>query len=270
MTKTLVVPLDGSQLAERALDLALPLARRLDAEIRLVTTRWNGDIAPAARYLEATAALCDSAVVSTYVAPDEQPAIAVGTAVLESPEPAVVMATHGRGAMGAAVLGSVATDVVRCVRAPVVLVGPDAVVHPLETVVVPLDGSARSESVLPTAEEWARALGVPVHLLAVPQPTGVEGLYTVDDEFVVTERRMEHACVSLRDRGVDASYVVRPAVLPARAIVRFARELPGSLLCMSTHGRTGLARVALGGVTMAVVRHASCPVLCVRPRDLVE
>ena len=270
MTKTLIVPLDGSPDAERAVGPAATLARALGADIRLVSAEWDGGAPRAGRYLNAVAALCGVSVIDTRVVADVEPVRAIDAVVAESPEPAVVMATHGRGAVGAAVLGSVASGVVREVDAPVVLVGPNVLnVDAFETLVVPLDGSARSEAVLPTAEQWARTLDVPMRFLAVPEPSGIEGLYTVDDGFVLTEQRLERACVSMRDHGIDASYAITPSLLPARAIVRFVRNMPHSLLCMSTHGRAGIARVAVGSVTMGVVRSAPCPVVCTRPRDLV-
>jgi nucleotide-binding universal stress UspA family protein len=51
-------------------------------------------------------------------------------------------------------------------------------------------------------------------------------------------------------------------------IVELAETLDASMIAMGTHGRTGLARVALGSVTMAVAHRAPCPVLTVRPAHL--
>lgn len=266
MTKTLVIPLDGSAVAERAVEHAVVLARTFGAEIQLVTTPWDGDTERPARYLDAVAALCGAPSVGTHVARDPQPALAIETAVQESPDPTVVMATRGRGPVGAAVLGSVAASVIREVHAPVAFVGPAArCVEAFETVVVPLDGSARAEAVLPLAGAWARALDVPARLLAVTGPTGVDGLSSDDDEYAVTRQRLDHARALLEERGVAASSEVVPAVLPARTIIHFVRRAPAPLVCMATHGRTGLARVAVGSVAMAVVRSAPCPVLCTRP-----
>jgi nucleotide-binding universal stress UspA family protein len=54
----------------------------------------------------------------------------------------------------------------------------------------------------------------------------------------------------------------------AREIVVFAAQRPRAMLGMTTHGRSGMARVSVGSVTMDVVRHASCPVFVVRSLDL--
>lgn len=52
---------------------------------------------------------------------------------------------------------------------------------------------------------------------------------------------------------------------PAAEIVAAAQELKADLLCIGTHGRTGLAHFLLGSVAERIVRHAPCPVLTVRP-----
>ena len=64
--------------------------------------------------------------------------------------------------------------------------------------------------------------------------------------------------------GVDV-HVVRN-YRPADAIHELAHRLGASLIVMSTHGRTGLARIALGSVAMDVVRNSECPVLVDRGR----
>jgi len=54
--------------------------------------------------------------------------------------------------------------------------------------------------------------------------------------------------------------------VPSDEIVSAAKELNADLLCISTHGRTGLAHFFLGSVAEKIVRYAPCPVLTVRPR----
>jgi universal stress protein A len=52
---------------------------------------------------------------------------------------------------------------------------------------------------------------------------------------------------------------------PAAEIVSAAEDLKADLLCIGTHGRTGIAHFLLGSVAERIVRHAPCPVLTVRP-----
>jgi universal stress protein A len=51
----------------------------------------------------------------------------------------------------------------------------------------------------------------------------------------------------------------------AKAIVTVAREIKPDVIVMSTHGRSGLARLVLGSVTDSVIREAPCPVVTIRP-----
>jgi nucleotide-binding universal stress UspA family protein len=70
--------------------------------------------------------------------------------------------------------------------------------------------------------------------------------------------------LDLRDRGVDnlrAETLEGPA---ADKIIDLARATPGSLIAISTHGRSGVRRWMLGSVTENVVRHATSPVLILR------
>src|SRR5215218_8713131 len=54
---------------------------------------------------------------------------------------------------------------------------------------------------------------------------------------------------------------------PAGEIDAAAKDLGADLICVSTHGRTGLAHLLLGSVAEKIVRHAPCPVLVVRPKS---
>ena len=58
--------------------------------------------------------------------------------------------------------------------------------------------------------------------------------------------------------------------LVAAAITEFAAGRRGTLLALATHGRTGLARMTMGSVSMGIVRHATVPVLVVRPPDVTD
>jgi nucleotide-binding universal stress UspA family protein len=72
----------------------------------------------------------------------------------------------------------------------------------------------------------------------------------------------------LDERGVRATYEVVDGLDAAEVIVTDAVESSVSFIVLATHGRTGLARVALGSVAMRVVHHSPCPVLVVRPQAL--
>jgi nucleotide-binding universal stress UspA family protein len=172
------------------------------------------------------------------------------------------MATHARGRLGHALAGSVAEDVVRTSGVPVVLVGPKCADEPdLDgPVLVAVDGSERSNVIVPVASAWALALGTTAVLVHVFHPLDVEtatrpetvigdarGLFA--DELEVETRLV---------RGHDA----------AGAIVEVAREVRPALVAVATHGRSGLARVTLGSVATAVLRRSEWPVLVTRSHAL--
>ena len=69
--------------------------------------------------------------------------------------------------------------------------------------------------------------------------------------------------VELQEAGVSAEYVSARGS-PERIVVDTARDKEADLIVMGTHGRTGLAHIALGSVAERVVRDAHCPVLTVR------
>ena len=139
---------------------------------------------------------------------------------------------------------------------------------PVKTVVVPIDFSKTSFEAL----ETARSL--------VENPSGLHTIYvlehlsalhpgmvweTMDDaeRLECAEQALEKA---LSDRGLSGGGVHTTTTVgnPALEVARFAETIGADLLVVASHGRTGLARVALGSVAERVVRYATCPVLVVK------
>lgn len=69
-----------------------------------------------------------------------------------------------------------------------------------------------------------------------------------------------------RAEGLSASLEFLPIGKPGNEIVKAAREWPADIIVIGSHGRGGAARLLLGSVAEAVIRHAPCPVLVVRAR----
>lgn len=153
-----------------------------------------------------------------------------------------------------------------------------------QRILVPHDGSAFAERVLPHAVEIARRFDAEVILLEViPPPT--PALFTAGGESEAAAdmalqeiaqaqeelRREGHARLGalvrqLAAQGVRASYRLVDGD-PPRAINTFARENGIDLIAMTSHGRTGLVRAILGSVTDLVLREATTPVLVVRASE---
>lgn len=298
MFRTVMVPLDGSTFAEAALPLARAVVDRIDgATLRLVTvhepvpTFAQADWEASARewsehYLsEVTRRLGDSsrstiesAVLSGSVAVELEKAAEEGVDLL-------VMATHGRGMLSRAWLGSVADHFVRHSPCPVLLARPrtsedeapaPAEVPDIEHILVALDGSDFGETVLPQAERLAELFGASITLVQViAYPLEIASPYlphTVQmNQQVVEEAKagahtyLEGLAGPLREKGIDADAHVEVDTQAGHGILRAAEDTGVDLIAMATHARTGVKRTFLGSTADKVVRGAQRPVFLHRP-----
>jgi nucleotide-binding universal stress UspA family protein len=292
MYRVIVVPVDGSVFSEGALPLATSLARLTGARLDLVqvieppaidgAAPWLGDLETrAAEYVGLLAEALRAAgapEVVTHVL-DGPVAKRIKSHVEDAGGDLVVMATHGRGALTRSWLGSVADRLVRTSPVPVLLIRPTESDHPsfqrardIRHILVPIDGSAESESVVDPVSELAIPLAAEITLLRViedPLPPGLvflPGGLQDSDELVdeaVKEARAHLADLAghVERRGVAVRVELLVDESPASAILKHADEAPVDLIAMSTHGRGGLERVVLGSVADKVVRASKTPVL---------
>ncbi len=299
--KTIVVPLDGSALAEQALPWATAIAEKTRAKLRLILVHES----PSLPLDEATARLFTKVELATRTAQRDylrrqaariksERQVQVVTATLQgTPGPAleryldemtadlVVMTTHARGGLQRAWLGSVADRLVRSLDVPMLLVRPTDVVSPeaigtVREILVPLDGSRRAEAALAPALAMASAFGARLVLLQavypVPLVTDPPTSFPmeIDDELTAMQRGQAQDYVDgLAERisagGVPASGA---AVLGTSAFdaIESAARAPGTgMVVLATHGRGGLRRLVLGSVADKLVRGGRLPVLVTRP-----
>jgi nucleotide-binding universal stress UspA family protein len=254
-----LVPLDGSPTAERALVPGVDLASRTGVPLRVLRRALADEKEEAAEYLDAVAARyvgrtnVRTRLVDMEAIPD---AITVAT----SPGTLVCMASHGRGRREA-LLGSVTEVVLRSLRRPVLVVGPKApAVTTLRRgrVIACLDGSELAERTLGPAKAWARCLGRPLWLAQVaPSGVPVEGRSGGD---VVEAGAL--AALAREVGGVEGWDVLHDRDVP-RALAAMAEDWPAALLVMATHGRSGWDRLRLGSATATTIHRAPAPVLVV-------
>ncbi|MBI4498462.1 MAG: universal stress protein [Chloroflexi bacterium] len=190
----------------------------------------------------------------------------------------IALATHGRSGLQRWLYGSVADKVLHAAHVPLLLVRPSAepaeLPQQIRQVVVPLDGSPLAETVLPQALVLASRLGVPVVLLRAVESVYIFGEPTASTTFAyedlleevqqVAQQYLEGMAANLESLGITVQTVV-PVGSPARAIITYVQDHPGSLVLMATHGRTGITHLLLGSVARRVVQHLGAPVLVVRP-----
>jgi nucleotide-binding universal stress UspA family protein len=296
---TLLVPLDGSELAE----LALPYAVRFAADRggRLVLTR--AALAPPPSGLdwerqqlaamdEATAYLAGVAEkLATRVPVATAPlyghaADAILAAAEQCGADSIVMATHGRTGLAHLLHGSVAEAVLRRSPVPVFVVSArpgEAAAPPFDSasarILVPLDGSALALAALPVALEIVGPTGELVLCSVAPAPDHVERdesgqvrAYLDQQEGAVRREALDYL------RAVEAQVKQQRPDLQVSLDVRIGDPAPGiamaeialavDLVVMATHGRTGIRRAVLGSVAGAVLTAGSVPVLLVSPAAL--
>jgi nucleotide-binding universal stress UspA family protein len=175
----------------------------------------------------------------------------------------VAMSTHGQSGFRSRVLGSVILEVLRRVDVPVLAIRPGSTAGPWTRIMVALDGSPRGEQILEDVVPLARKFGATVDLVQVLLPAiRMAGIGEIPGIEMTEDPRPYLARVKQRVQaeGVAAT----TTVLEGRAaseLLRHAEDSASSLLCMTTHGRTGLSRVLLGSIADEVIREASCPVL---------
>ena len=96
-------------------------------------------------------------------------------------------------------------------------------------------------------------------------------MYGPPSESYLNHLRKELRCIRPSDPETHVEYLMTEGD-PAAAILKAAREIPGELIVMGTHGRTGLNRLLMGSVAEEVIRKAPCLVLTVNsevPADLI-
>jgi nucleotide-binding universal stress UspA family protein len=145
-----------------------------------------------------------------------------------------------------------------------------------ERIVVPLDGSDVAERALPHAETLTRALDLPLHLVRVVDTSAVNLLgagFPVEQASVAVmfdaitaeqdaaREHLETVARQLEGRVRRASVEVRAGFVVTELL---AALRPGDLMVLTTHGRSGIARLVFGSVAEGVVRRSSVPVLLVR------
>lgn len=123
-------------------------------------------------------------------------------------------------------------------------------------ILVPLDESTLAEQSLGTAAAIARQSGGSISLVLADE-------HRVAEENIYLRKLSDELS---RGAGIPVDSKVEHG-RPADVICRRAHDIGADLIVMTSHGRTGLSRLWMGSVADGVVRHASVPVLIVRPRE---
>ncbi len=297
MFRSIIVPLDGSPLAARAVPLVVALA---DAATTItlvgVADVWNDTYGTYGAAEEETLLrdllARDLAAMAT---PLRERGLSVreevrrGDAATEILACAadqgadlIAMTTHGRTGVARWVIGSVATRVLRGGAMPTLIVRPDAVQRPnadtasIRTVIVPLDGSDRAAQSLAAARRVAEGCDATIAVVRVvddrwayPVMTGMEVYASVyapvamADLRAEAERDVQATAAHLRHCGFRATATILVGD-PAAQLVDHIAAQEDALVVMSSHGRTGLDRWVFGSVAEKLIAHVHTPLLVLR------
>ena len=288
MYHRILVPLDGSELAELALVPAALLARRFNAQLWLIFVLVPVPLESGSSVRLARAAVdqaqeylqdvqrrfeADGLAVRAIVRWGD-PAGEILAAAQEGHADLIAMATHGRGGLGRWMIGSVADRVVRTATIPVLVVPARAAAAArrpgFRRLLVPLDGSALAEEALPHALLIARMFNATVELLSVvPRSdlTAYPESWFPDLEYEALkeqrQRYLHDLVARLQQEGLQVVAALEAGDVP-ETIVRIAQSRAADLIVMATHGRGGITRWMLGSVAAKLLAAAPVPLLLVR------
>jgi len=264
MYKRILVPVDGSEFAEQMIPHATAIARATGAGVTLL--RVVSDAADQADARDHVVKRAESVgAEGLCIVAKGEAADAIRVEAERVPGTLVALSSHGRSGAAEAIFGSVALDVLRGSRAPILVFRPDsrtsaAPVPKIGRIVVPLDGSKESESIVPQAAEFAKWLGARIVVVSVldPSPRLAPGIPAGD----VQESSYVHGrATDIAQRyGVATGWEVLHGD-PKEAIPQFVRSLGDAMLAMTTHGRSALRTVVAGSCTASCLREAGVPVL---------
>jgi len=297
MFERILLPLDGSEIAEAALPYGEELGRKLGAEIilfhvcgpehqqyermhQMYLDRLAETVARNMRKGQPKGKQVKVIIKVEAGEPQEN----ICNLVKKSDVDLIIMtAVSASGTKVARMLGSVTDHVCRTVPIPVMLIRPQNVQRTedknrlISRILLPLDGSDLSKIALPVGEELATKLKASITLFQmarVAQPyvdyaaTGFYVDYTKLNEYEEKLVRAETIALEkeLRDKGLTVTHSVTSDLDAADEIIKVGKKVGADLVVMSTHGRSGLRRWIFGSVAEKVLRHGEIPLLLVHAR----
>ncbi len=301
MSKMIMAPTDGSGFDREAIQVALRIAERSHAKVRLVRVHCTG----AFFGMESSP---EAATVSVKVLEQERERILnelynlaadcrilsdvdIDVSLEDGPVPdalhayakrnkvdLIVMSSHGRGGIARLSLGSFTDSLIRRTSIPVLVVKP----HPsyvnsqvpcaFKRIVVSLDGSSVAERILPEVAALAKLEESELTLLRVLVPRtssqrAAANEFTPwwDKDVAAAEAYLFRTADNLRQGGIRTRTDVVIGENVAKSIADYAVRESADLVAIATHGRGGLSRALMGSVADAVTRISNTSLLVLRP-----
>lgn len=281
----IIVPLDGSDFAERPLSFAQSIAHAYNAQVTFLTVmppvkarlsntprrsdsdehdqEWRQQEA----YLDNLAQGFHRAGINAeYTVQSGAVVQQIDAFAAESRADLILMSTHGRSGMERWLIGSVANKLIRRMSTPILLVRPTVAWRSrwsqFKRLLVALDGSPTAEYILPYAVSLASHFGSEIILLSVP--SGQED--AINLEYTESIRMyLEHILETIRAEHIEAQAIVTGSSA-ASTIINVCENEEADLIMMTTHGFSGLDHFMLGSVAERVIQHTVAPVFLVPSR----
>lgn len=305
MYKVIMAPTEGSDTEKHALSVAVKLAQRFDAVLRLVRVQTaplviesvprppvleiteetlRAERLARLRKLEALGVQLRSlGEIRVITALEDGP---VASALRDYAEKfkvdLVVMSSHARGGVKRVALGSVTDYLIRHTNIPVLVVKQPAsflAATPQETVgriVVPLDGSALAAQILPAVSVLALRLNATVSLLQVLTPLTYAqkqimqpGLPWWDTDIALAKEYLADAASYLSAEGVAVTTDVILGEDVSVAILDYAARMRADLIAIATSGKGGMSRFVFGTVADEITRRSLVSLLVFHPKTAV-
>ncbi len=292
MFKRLLVPLDGSHLAESALPAAVSLSETLKAPVTLLhiieqdapeavhRDRHLTEPAEAEAYLRSVAKRFKVEVKThVHTAPVADVAESIVSHATEEFQPdLIILTSHGNGGMHELLFGTIAQQVTATGGTPVLLLKPNEAITPfkLKNILVPLDNESIHDAVLPSAEELAKAYQAQLDLLCVVPTLSTDSgehaaagtmlpitaaAYLDMAEEIAREHFQSHVEAFQKAKIQSIAEIARGD--PATVIAKTAENNEADMILFGTHGRSGLNAFWNRSVAAAVARRSRIPLLLI-------
>ena len=288
--RRILVPPDGSELAERALPPAIAFSEAMSSQIiffravdksflpsdpylyQRMIDRHESEVAFYLRSLQSRSLF--SAIDTKSVTASGPPAESIINYAQENEADLIVISSHGRSGIGRWVYGSVANKVLHGATCDVLLIHPQVDIESFscKRILVPLDGSSLAEQALQPALELAEAVSAELILLRAvilplvpiePVP-GWPGMAAVMDTAGHEARKYLLNVKNALNKSSAPSMVEVVPGPTASAIIDYADGAEIDLIVMSSRGLSGIGRWVFGSVTEKVLRGARCATLVIR------
>jgi len=295
MFKHILVPLDGSTLAEAALPAAVSLAQTFKAPVTLLHVieqdapdeihrdRHLTEAGEAEAYLKKVARRSFPPKIKVNLHVHTSPVANVARSIVdhssdEIQPDLIVLCSHGNSGMHDLVFGNIAQEVAAASGTPVLLIKPDEAVSQfqLRHILVPLDNESVHDKALPIAEELAKTYGAELNLLCVIPTLGtLSGEQAAVSNMLPTtatayleiaeEIALEHFQGHLntfKKKGLPATAEIARGD-PAPVIAKTAGKIGADLILFGTHGHAGLEAFWNRSVAASVARRTGIPLLLI-------